>query len=990
MQVRAQHLIVVSGILLLVMSLLLVGRASAESVDLAQSITLAESGYERAYALAFSGDGKYLAVGGMSGVYLYDFQELSKLNYIETNAWVRSLSFLPGTEMLAAGLFDQTIKLWNVPEGQLQQSLTGHTGWVRGISVSGDGSLIASASDDNTLRVWDVELGSSVLVVDQDTKGIRAVAISPDGSLVAGALQDHTVRIWSVSDGKMLYTLKGHGDWVRCLAFSPDGGLLASGSFDKNIVLWNMADGSLAQTLKGHDSSVLSLAFSADGRLLASGSVDQSVRTWSVRDGSPLHVFRGHKDFVYSVAFSPDGMTLASGAGDNTARFWDLEILDQATSDEDTVSIATPSDCRVCHHRRSTFEPAPVVELSCEYCHSGGASLSWCANFPRTGSTGLSMMDTTITSLPSGVPVNSPKIAVEITSPSNGETLYVKGDYLVPETISGKVFYAEPGLLSQVKLQLDILSGEQTSASAVAYPSGDGSFRFDVDINPGSVPAQPVILLCRNCHEKVGSGIALPHGNVHLVVTATTPEGEQAIDERWIRVDSSEQATVPVQVTDDVTGEPISDLMIQATTVLYSWRARTSNAATDVTGIAQLDLESLSQADTDYTISIPEQIVNGISYASDEAVQMILQPGVTSYPVVTLTARAQRGSIHGGITGTDLPTSLAGVTVWAFELPDGPTFKAPLASDQSFTFEALPIDQYLLFADPLALAQAGWRAESESLDMAHTLQADVSLDFEKADALSGKVTTEDGGFLPFAWITKGNSRQAIQINPLSGVYLIHDLPLGAEFLTASAPGYYALSRSIDPGQKSLDFQLVPQPGTQQIPWGDGIVTLPTDTIATLNGLEIELESGWLWGKGGTTAPLKIHVTDLMVTVLDGNFALVYPAGEVPWFYLFEGNAQLLDSNGEPLLDLDSGRMVALVEGATSIVMEEGLIAGLHTKLDETPISQIVEPTLRARLESGLVKAGIKAVQITTLVTYVLSLAVLVGIPLVAFLRKKKN
>ncbi|KAF8288838.1 WD40 repeat-like protein [Clavulina sp. PMI_390] len=103
--------------------------------------------------------------------------------------------------MVAAGLYDGTVVIWNSATGQPgSNALTGHSGSVRSVAFSPDGALLASGSDDNTIQLWDVKSGSA--------------------------------------KGKPLTGHRG-SVWIRSVAFSPDGVLLASGSVDKTIQLWN-------------------------------------------------------------------------------------------------------------------------------------------------------------------------------------------------------------------------------------------------------------------------------------------------------------------------------------------------------------------------------------------------------------------------------------------------------------------------------------------------------------------------------------------------------------------------------------------------------------------------------------------------------------------------------------------------------------------------------------------------------------------------------
>ncbi|WP_243147354.1 hypothetical protein [Scytonema sp. UIC 10036] len=47
--------------------------------------------------------------------------------------------------------------MWNI-NGQLLQTLNGHTGGVMSVAFSPDSKTIVTASDDNTVRLWNLNL----------------------------------------------------------------------------------------------------------------------------------------------------------------------------------------------------------------------------------------------------------------------------------------------------------------------------------------------------------------------------------------------------------------------------------------------------------------------------------------------------------------------------------------------------------------------------------------------------------------------------------------------------------------------------------------------------------------------------------------------------------------------------------------------------------------------------------------------------------------
>jgi WD40 repeat protein len=56
-----------------------------------------------------------------------------------------------------------------VVTGFLQQTLKGHSDSVRSVAFSHDSKLLASASDGNTVKVWDVAIGSLQQTVTVDS-----------------------------------------------------------------------------------------------------------------------------------------------------------------------------------------------------------------------------------------------------------------------------------------------------------------------------------------------------------------------------------------------------------------------------------------------------------------------------------------------------------------------------------------------------------------------------------------------------------------------------------------------------------------------------------------------------------------------------------------------------------------------------------------------------------------------------------------------------
>ena len=271
----------------------------------------------------------------------YSSLEVGDLNYVNfTNSQfvkpllkyafgiIRTVSFSPDKNLLAAGNANGDIHVWDASTGKFIKVLEGHSSVVRSIAFSSDGNLLASGSDDTTIRLWSIKTLECVSIYKEHNRFAFSVAFSPDGKLLASGSNDTTICLWNVTSHKLIHTFRGHKRLVSSVAFSPNGKLLASGSSDKTIRLWDIDKYDCIQILIGHTRPVYSLAFDLKDNVLASGGNDTNIIIWSMNSYKMIGLLEGHTHLVHSLAFSPDSKTLASGSSDTTIRLWDMSTYE--------------------------------------------------------------------------------------------------------------------------------------------------------------------------------------------------------------------------------------------------------------------------------------------------------------------------------------------------------------------------------------------------------------------------------------------------------------------------------------------------------------------------------------------------------------------------------------------------------------------------------------------------------------------------------------
>ncbi|MCZ6905104.1 MAG: hypothetical protein O7F56_05490 [Acidobacteria bacterium] len=287
-------------------------------------------------ALAFSSDGRWLAVAGYQNVRVVNPVDRSVVAELSGHAEaVRSVAFSPDGILLAAagGLPGRwgEVKIWNWQTGELVHTLKGHDDCIYSVAFSPDGKLVATGSYDKLVFLWDVESGEKVKTLKDHIDAVFALAFSADGKWLASAAQDSSVKIWDTDSGERLYTLGEPLESLYTLSFHPSGKRLAAGGVDRVIRVWDLTEKepTLVQSIIGHEGPILQVAFSPDGERLVTTGEDRTLKVWKAETLTELRVLEEQSDWVMALTFHPLGRWLAVGRYDGSVGLYDAATFEQ-------------------------------------------------------------------------------------------------------------------------------------------------------------------------------------------------------------------------------------------------------------------------------------------------------------------------------------------------------------------------------------------------------------------------------------------------------------------------------------------------------------------------------------------------------------------------------------------------------------------------------------------------------------------------------------
>ena len=148
---------------------------------------------QTAAILAFSRDGR-LAVEHAGTLQIWDARQGTVLttNTLGSSGQMRCIAFSPDSTTLAWSAADNLVRLWDMPKGQLLQTLVGYQSDVTALAFSPDGSMLAlgSAEGASTLETFDLQARRFYRTLEPETRQVSSLVFSPDGLIMASASEN--------------------------------------------------------------------------------------------------------------------------------------------------------------------------------------------------------------------------------------------------------------------------------------------------------------------------------------------------------------------------------------------------------------------------------------------------------------------------------------------------------------------------------------------------------------------------------------------------------------------------------------------------------------------------------------------------------------------------------------------------------------------------------------------------------------------------------
>ena len=262
----------------------------------------------RIESLAYSPDGRLLVVAGSAParfgeVQLWDTSTngLVKTYKVSTDS-IFGISISPEADRIAFGCADKSVRMIALKDGKELLKFDSHSDWVLGTTFTVNGKRLLTGSRDLAMKLIDASNGQFIDDINKLLEPIKCFARHPKKDIIAYGGEMGTTRIYKIeenqgrtaanNDVNLLRAFERLPGPVHAIAYSPDGNLIAIGGLNGEVRLYNTEDGTRRADLKGHHGAVFAVAFHPLTNQVATAGFDGNVRIYETGKGELI------KDFI--------------------------------------------------------------------------------------------------------------------------------------------------------------------------------------------------------------------------------------------------------------------------------------------------------------------------------------------------------------------------------------------------------------------------------------------------------------------------------------------------------------------------------------------------------------------------------------------------------------------------------------------------------------------------------------------------------------------
>lgn len=290
-------------------------------------------------ALAYSPDGKKLAVSGYHEVFVHSADSTNVLaRLVGESPRIESLAYSPNGKLLgvsggAPSLFGE-VQIWDAESHKLVRSIKSSIDSLYGISFSPDSEKVAVGGADKSVRVFTLKDGKEVMKFDNHSDWAFSTTFLLDGKRMLSGSRDKAMKLIDVSNGQFIDDINKLLEGALCFARSPKEDIVVYGGETGGVRIYKISENQ-GRTAANNDVNLIkeyerlggpvqAIAWSPNGTNIAVGGASPEVRVYTAgKEGKRVATLKGHDGAVFAVAFHPTTNWLAVGGFDGTVRLYD-------------------------------------------------------------------------------------------------------------------------------------------------------------------------------------------------------------------------------------------------------------------------------------------------------------------------------------------------------------------------------------------------------------------------------------------------------------------------------------------------------------------------------------------------------------------------------------------------------------------------------------------------------------------------------------------